>query len=252
MLWNNNLRPYYEAGAGDGAAGSGGPGGAPSANPSGTPPAAPVNPAGTGTPPATPPATPPVDPAAIANQATLEFIKSMGYNSREELRAALQKQNPPKPGDPDPRELAEQNKILTAKLQEKETSEKNTKIKTAVIEAINAAQVVLHDSSMFTENIKAMVSTDTDGKIVVINETGDVRLNAEAARMTVAELVAEQLQKNQWMIKDRVTRGAGADPSGDKSSGGFSDPAKLLKEVSAKGIVTLDEVNKALGKETKK
>ena len=103
------------------------------------------------------------------------------------------------------------------------------------------------DAEEISALLKGYVRLNDDNSFTVLNELGAERLNANAAAMTVDELVADWLSKRPHHLRASGTTGAGS--SGGRFSGGGSqtpltaDSIRKMSTEELKGLIAGDGIS---------
>jgi hypothetical protein len=201
---------------------------------------------GGGKPPETPAPAPtpaPADPNAIAAQARADYLKGLGFGSEAELKAALEAAKKPakEPTDEDVKKrleaLEKDNEILRGE-------NRRSTISGAVAKVVESLKVELHSPTDFAEAVLRYVELDGDGGVIVKDETGQKRYNAQGKPLTVAELAEEVLKQKPYIVKKDVKSGPGAPPGGGTHGSGTEE--EEIASLEKKPVKTFEEAQRIM------
>lgn len=138
----------------------------------------------------------------------------------EEELTALKKSGEKKKTEPQGEDLSALKERLaamelTAKRDRERAARSTLDAMAAELGAVNSHQV----STLISSNMQV----SDDGSISVLNDEGQVRLNANGAPLTVREFVKEFLDNNPHMVKAGGQPGAGSQGAGYSGKGGATE-----------------------------
>lgn len=197
--------------------------------------------------PAPPPQPPPVDINAITASARADMLKSLGYNSVAELQEALKAKSTKKSGGGDDTDFQKKIEFLTSQSQKQSDTIRNMRVGEALMTAISGLDVQLTNVADFKEVAKHNITTDSDGKVIIVDSAGNPRYNTKGDKLGVAEYLKQLLEEKAYFVKNTIAGGPGVNPNSNETP----VISKTAKEVLSTGSFSIQDLDKILGKDKK-